>query len=81
MCARRATDATDATHAKAVSKKRKRLGQAKMKRDRIVQEIIESCEINRILQADLTAADKRISQLQGAQAQLPTAKEVGKSRD
>ena len=78
---RRATDATDATQSKAASKKRKRLGQVKMKRDRIMQEIGESRETNRNLQSTLTAANKRISQLQGAQARLPTAKEVCKSRN
>ena len=67
---------SDAQSAKAASRKRKRLGQAKMKRDRIQQEILVSDVCARDLQAKLTAVNKRISKLQGAQAQRPTAKQV-----
>ena len=67
---------SDDQSAKAASRKRKRLGQAKMKRDRIQQEILVSDVCTRDLQAKLTAVNKRISKLQGAQAQRPTAKQV-----
>jgi len=62
--------------AKAAAKKRKRLGQIKRKRDRIQQEILQTSKISHNLQSQLTAANKRMSKLQGAEVALPTAKEV-----
>ena len=67
---------SDEALAKSAAQKRKRLGQAKRKRDRIQQEIDASKKNNRKLQAQLTAFNKRITQLQGAQARNPTAKDV-----
>ena len=67
---------SDEELAKSAAQKRKRLGQAKRKRDRIQQEIDASKKNNRKLQAQLTAVNKRITQLQGAQARNPTAKDV-----
>lgn len=69
-------DGNDDEDAQIAMKKRKRLGQAKMKRDRIQQEIDEATGYNRTLQASLNAANKRITQLQGAQARYPTAMDV-----
>ena len=57
-------------------RKRKRLGQAKRKRDRIQQELIEAKQIDRKLQSQLTATNKRIAELRGAQSRRPTAKDV-----
>jgi len=71
-----ATQPNEDTFAKASAKKRKRLGQAKRKRDRIVQEILVGCRKDRDLQTKLTAANKRLSKLQGSQAKRPTAKQV-----
>ena len=62
--------------AKAASKKRKRLGQCKRKRDRIVQEIAKSQRVDRNLNKQLTATNNRLAKLQSAQAQLPTARQV-----
>ena len=62
--------------AKVATKKRKRLGHVKRKRDRIQQEILHESRNDRKLKAQLSAANKRISQLQGAEAVIPTAKEV-----
>ena len=71
-----ATSATDATQANITCKKRKRLAQPKRKRARIQQEIIASQNVDRQLQVQLIAINKRITKLQGAQARRPKAKEV-----
>ena len=71
-----ATQTNDDGNAKAAAKKRKRLGQTKMKRDRIQQEILVSCRKDRNLEAQLKATNKRLSKLQGAQTKRPTAKQV-----
>ena len=49
-----------------------------MKRDRIQQEVYEASRHNRTLEASpsLSAANKRIAQLQGAEARPPTAMNV-----
>ena len=67
---------SDEDLAKSATQKRKKLGQAKRKRDRIQQEIDATQKTNRKLQAQLTAVNKRITQLQGVQARRPTAKDV-----
>ena len=67
---------SDEQLATAAAKKRKRLGQCKMKRDRLVQEIARSQHVNRNLHAKLTATNTRIAKLQSAQTQLPTARQV-----
>lgn len=71
-----ASTQSDDKLAKSASKKRKRLGHIKRKRDRIQQEILHASRIDRNLQSQLTASNKRISQLQGAEAVLPSVKEV-----
>ena len=58
------------------ARKRKRLGQAKRKRDRIRQELDIAERNDRKLQSKLTATNKRIAELRGAQVRRPTAKEV-----
>lgn len=58
------------------SSKKRQLGRAKMKRDRIMQEISDNTEANSKLKAMLRKVEKRISELQDAAVQRPTAKQV-----
>ena len=70
---RRATqEANDSTSCKKMQK----LGRVKMKRDRIIQEMNGSAEVNAQLKSMLRQVEKRISELQGAAVQRPTAKQV-----